>query len=289
MTKRLAYRVLVAGQQHFACSALRAILSAAECSRRWEAAAHGATCAGCALGKLHYVDHKGDASAEARRKADKHAPCVRCGVTDQRTVLSVGLCVSCYNRSREKIIGRNSKGKPPTKLHLWDAEVAVQHDNARIERRLIAVEHQAEALARVLRSLPTGAKLLTGEQRLTSWNRQTRQFELVCNRCGTQGQILERVQHGGLLQLHARCCQGSPRGTGWEVAQVRRPVTAMHPETAAALLNMDQELAGETAGMWTLTPFACAACDSSGQLEGLLTAPSGRWSTRCRACGASSD
>lgn len=286
---RPAYRTLVPGQRHFACEPLRAsAISTAACAQQWAAAKLGSACQQCAIGRLHHADHNPGATASARRRlaGDRlRAPCVRCDRTDLRIVSGLGLCISDFNRTREVLSGSNSKGTAPVKLQLWNAEVAIQHSDGRIERRLIPVAHQAEALARVLRAMPDGAKLLTGERRRTAWNRLTSQFELVCNQCGEQGLVLERVRDG-VLQRHAWCCAGEPKGGGWEPAKVRRPIIGLNVHAVAADLSSDPDLADEQPGVWTRTAYACTC--GSGQVEGLLTVPSGQWRARCQACGAAS-
>lgn len=288
MVERPAYRVdLVPGQRYFQCSKLHAQLSTKACTENWRVAKHGATCFGCELGSMHHADHNPVASAQAHRRAtgsQTGTACVRCGRTDLRIIAEVGLCISDFNRTREVERGRNGRGTKPIKLRLWDAEVAIQHVGGRVERRLVPVQHMAEALARVLRDLPDSARLMTSERRLTEWNGKTKEFEHVCERCGAQGQLLERRMRDGVLQRHAWCCDGEPKGAGWELAKVRRPVMTLSPSAVAVVLDGDPDLADEQPGTWTPTGIACEC--GAGQVEGWLTRPGGNWRARCEACGA---
>lgn len=277
---RPEYRVLVPGQQHFDCVALRASLSTSACADRWQVAPTGSACSGCAMGRLHHADHH---PTQTMYKRSEDVACLRCGRADLRIIRSTGLCISCWNRTREKMIGRNGRGTAPVKLQLWDTEVAIQYLDGRVERRLIPVANQAEALARVLRAMPEGAKLLVGERRLTVWNPQIRQFELVCNHCETPGLILER-ERDGVLQRHAWCCGGEPKGSGWEHAKIRRPLLALSAEIVETYLSSAPDLADEQFGVWTPTAYACPC--GAGQIEGLRTTSDGTWKTKCRSCGA---
>jgi hypothetical protein len=113
------------GIRHFHCEPMRASLSTDACARRWREAnakRHGsggiqvamkdsdkscALCKGCRIGAMH-------AGAD---KANLHAihvtnTCARCLKPAPR-LINKHLCVSCYNRSREYLLGRNSRGNKP--------------------------------------------------------------------------------------------------------------------------------------------------------------------------------
>lgn len=197
------------------------------------------------------------------------------------------ICVGCKNREYEWLKGRNAKGREPiTYRPLSHFEIAFQHCDGRVERRLELAAHGAEALGRVLRTMPDGARLVD-ERRLTKWNNATGQFGHVCADCGAQGLILERTRNG-VLERHAWCCGGDPMGAGWRFAEVRQLIVALHVDALAEFMAADAELEGETPGAWTPTPYVCTSCHV-GQVEGLLTRPGGRWRTRCSACGADSE
>lgn len=288
MTERPAYRAIDVAPQlkFFDCPALRASLSTKACGQRWGAAALGSTCHGCVVGRMHFVDHNPTKRVDRRQSSPRSGTCTRCGRTDLRLVMSAGsVCVSCYNRQREHEVGRNARGRPPaTYRPLRDFEVAIQRQDGAIERRILEARDDAEAIARVLRDLPEGARLLTNERRHTAWNMQTGEFEIVCPTCGIAGLVLERVR-GGKLERHAWCCAGEPPGEGWRVAPVRQQLMALSATTAADALNADPDLADQPPCSWTPTAHPCSC--GAGQVEALL-APGGRWQCRCTACGASS-
>lgn len=288
MIERPLYRDLVPGQRHFACEPLRAsAISTTACAARWSAAGPGEACHECELGRLHHADHNPGALAPARRNrgARMFGECMRCGRSDLRLVGGI-VCVGCKNREYEWVKQRNAKGKVPSEYRPpHDIEIALQHAGGRVEHRLVYAMHGAEALGRVLRDLPDGARL-AAERRPTSWNKTTREFEHVCTNCGTAGLVLER-RRGDALERHAWCCEGEPQGSGWRIAKVRQQVMALEVDTAAAVLNGNPDLAHEVANTWTPTAWACGTC-TQGQVEAILK-PGGRWRCRCRACGADSE
>src|SRR5258708_28475715 len=103
----------------FRCIPLRATLSAATCARNFTGAACMA-CVDCPTGRQH-----ADALSLGKQAEDAPTSCVRCGRSGRcrgerlvgrfRLVRGNTLCVSCYNREREFVRGRNAKGAPPVK------------------------------------------------------------------------------------------------------------------------------------------------------------------------------
>ncbi|WP_456732294.1 hypothetical protein [Bradyrhizobium sp. USDA 3364] len=195
------------------------------------------------------------------------------------------------NREYEFIKGRNAKGKPPVEYRPpRPFEVGVELADGTIEIRLVTALHGAEAIARVARGLPDGAKFADAPRPRpwpSTWNAKAETHEYKCGRCGVAGLVLERARKG-LLERHSWCCQGDPHGDGWQIAQPRQPLLGLHPEAQAALMDGDFELEDETPEVWTPLPAWCAAC-RRGQLQGLLTAPGGKWRVKCDACDASSE
>ena len=123
----------------FDCPKMNASLSAAACSKSY---LHQQTfsCMGCPIGRHHagrlplpvprksygaYDDEKTPLAAIIARK------CTRCGRAEHRLLAGV-LCLSCYNRQRECIRGKNSKGQFPKlaaeKLRWGFAIVALDSD-----------------------------------------------------------------------------------------------------------------------------------------------------------------
>lgn len=99
----------------FRCERLHATLQVSACSARWtEANARGASerldlCRNCPLGAKHAG--VGEISLSPLRGM---SICARCHQGATRLV-GKHLCISCYNRQREYLIGRNAKGSKPVK------------------------------------------------------------------------------------------------------------------------------------------------------------------------------
>ena len=290
MIERPIYRALdiAPGQRYFDCQPLRATVNTSACAQRWAAAEPTSQCHACSIGRMHHADHNPTKRA-GRRKSDQNvSACLRCGRTDLRTIKLTGLCVSCHNRKSEWHKGKNAKGKPPITFQpLHGVEVAIQRADGSQERHLVQALHDAEAVGRILRGLPSGEQLLVDERRLTSWNATTGEFEHVCTRCGAQGLILERERADGTLERHAWCCDGEPVGAGWYIAEVRKLPLALDVDAASAWLSIDINLVDEAAEAWVTTDHPCRAC-RAGLIEGQLTKPGGHWIARCRACGSAS-
>jgi hypothetical protein len=106
----------IPGQLRFRCEPLRVSLSADACGERWKSAATATadvrwvTCKNCRIGARHAGKIDANPSQFTGRKI-----CARCHVTAPR-LIHKHLCVSCYNRQREQVIGANAKGTKPIKL-----------------------------------------------------------------------------------------------------------------------------------------------------------------------------
>jgi hypothetical protein len=105
------------GQRYFTCTRLCATLSTTSCAERWELAANAQPgdvrlmqCKNCPIGGVH----AGKASSNYSRFHGQLI-CARCHMGATR-LIGKNLCVSCYNRQREQIIGKNGKGSVPVKL-----------------------------------------------------------------------------------------------------------------------------------------------------------------------------
>jgi hypothetical protein len=104
------------GRQHFHCDRLRATLSTDACGDRWSAAGTAigdvrwVTCKNCRIGARHAGKFDANPSPLKARKI-----CARCHVTASR-LIGKHLCISCYNRQREQVVGKNAKGTTPIKL-----------------------------------------------------------------------------------------------------------------------------------------------------------------------------
>lgn len=285
---------LMPGRRMFQCMRLSASTTVESCSSRWRAAEAGSSCAGCGIGRLHAtgVDPASTAAPPRRkRQSSKSGVCPRCGGSGLRIIVSSCLCVSCKNREYEWIKGRNAKGKAPAMYTPpRPFEVGAELADGTMEIRIVTALHGAEAIARVARELPDGAKFAAAPLSRpwsSAWNAKAETHEYKCGRCGVAGLVLERARKGA-LERHSWCCQGDPHGDGWQIAQPRQPLLGLYPEAQAALMDGDFELEDETPEVWTPLPAWCASC-RRGQLQGLLTAPGGRWRVKCDSCGSDSE
>lgn len=107
-------RLETPGRLYFQCDRLRANLSTDACSGMWKRANDGTedreACLRCPLGALHAGE------AQASLSPQRLAPiCARCHRPSRRLIAGMH-CVSCYNRERELLRGRNAKGTAPVKL-----------------------------------------------------------------------------------------------------------------------------------------------------------------------------
>lgn len=103
------------GRRYFRCDPLRASISVESCAVRWKAANEKdddacATCRQCSVG----AKHAGVGDSNGAVLCGAHI-CARCHRPASRLIFGQ-ICVSCYNRSRERAIGRNAKGTAPVKL-----------------------------------------------------------------------------------------------------------------------------------------------------------------------------
>ena len=105
----------VPGKTYFRCDRMRATLSTAACQSQWRRAdelndgSHSA-CRLCPLGAVH----AGEVAA-SMSPLKGTLTCARHHGTAGRLIGGM-LCVSCYNRQREYLLGRNAKGTKPVKL-----------------------------------------------------------------------------------------------------------------------------------------------------------------------------
>lgn len=112
----------------FHCARHACDLSVSACAHN-HVAARMFACSGCAVGRQHAVA-AGLLSARAApvRSALDAARCCRCMRSASRLVHGK-LCVSCFNREREFIRGRNAKGTALQKLVLRTASALIAADD----------------------------------------------------------------------------------------------------------------------------------------------------------------
>ncbi len=113
----VVYVEIVPGMKHFTCERMRATLSVQACADNWrrghyEGDLSRQPCKGCEIGAMH----AGEAGASQSPLLNTRI-CGRCHRTGMR-LIHKHLCVSCYNRQREVLVGKNAKGSSPVK---WQA------------------------------------------------------------------------------------------------------------------------------------------------------------------------
>ena len=147
--------------QYFDCPYQMGTLSVNACSRSYNEAMSPAglkegrriTCRGCPVG-AHHAGVPSDVASVSRFLGVVY--CSRCH-GDARRLIRGSICVSCYNREREVLIGKNAKGSRPifgkavgsaTISCLLDAGKSVQ------VRRMDKVTSRLEAVLSILRLEP---------------------------------------------------------------------------------------------------------------------------------------
>lgn len=97
----------------FRCERRNATLQVESCAAIWKAANGknnsecGGACRNCSLGALHAGE--GDAVMSRWRGIEICSRCHRVGMR----LIGGDICVSCWNRQREVIIGKNARGRKP--------------------------------------------------------------------------------------------------------------------------------------------------------------------------------
>lgn len=109
----------VPGKVFFRCDRQRAKLSTDSCAAMWRKADElndgtNSTCRLCPIGAVH----AGEVAA-SMSPLKGSLICARCHRNSMRLIGGMH-CVSCYNRAREWMIGRNAKGTAPVKLGSLD-------------------------------------------------------------------------------------------------------------------------------------------------------------------------
>lgn len=153
--------------RYFSCAAHKASLSESRCAAMYQEAKgiqlgdmHSLEkCIGCPVGAVH----AGDKVVQKKESVVGRLTCCRCHEQASRLVCG-GICVSCFNREREVVKGRNGKGCPPKPVdRFWmdeppDGKVVVTHPvvltvSVAGRVRAVAFERVADTLEAVLRSM----------------------------------------------------------------------------------------------------------------------------------------
>ena len=127
---------------YFGCQPYRAKLSTAACARRWREAqtdrgAKFEKCRGCPIGAAH----AGETAVYYSKLYDANM-CTRCGRGTSRRMIFGRLCISCYNREREFIRGRNAKGTVPRKHQLARRTIRYAVEGGGVHT--LTIEHTAD-------------------------------------------------------------------------------------------------------------------------------------------------
>lgn len=137
----------------FRCERRACSLTKASCARMWEQAQlrrpeswdGGWHCRGCPVGACNAGKAEGEAQACAAAAA-LHNVCQRCLRRAPRLITG-RFCISCYNRNREAIKGRNAKGGKPRLCGQLHAEtLAVSEGSQTRVERFDSVTSRVEAM-----------------------------------------------------------------------------------------------------------------------------------------------
>ena len=104
-------------EEIFDCIKLKARLAKQSCAKRY-LSRNFITCSGCAVGAVHAGVKRDDVQVMLKDT------CVRCQKKAQRLIKNK-LCISCYNREREYLVGKDRRGKAPVNYTLGVFTVVV--------------------------------------------------------------------------------------------------------------------------------------------------------------------
>lgn len=128
---------------YFACERLRATLKRDTCAARYKASVAGEVnvgCWRCPVGAHHCGEAVKPKSIESSKL------CARCLKYSERIVHN-RLCVICYNRTREVLVGKNAKGTKPRNLQIYPDQVRVMRNGTWRVVRVENVSKFAETVA----------------------------------------------------------------------------------------------------------------------------------------------
>ena len=137
------------GARYFRCEPMSATLAVDACAANWRQSHEPGgerlfRCRVCPVGAVH----AGDTAASLSPLRGTRI-CSRCQVGTTR-LIHTWLCVSCYNREREYVLGRNARGKAPTlmqPLHRRSLKVVESGAGRVLSRDLTATQEELMAAA----------------------------------------------------------------------------------------------------------------------------------------------
>lgn len=269
----IEYVQVVAGQRHFHCASLHALLDTGACADRWHHAMQPdaerlVLCRRCPIGRKHHAEHHPELQ-DAVRLPERAPVCIRCGRPATRMVGNA-ICPSCFNRFREFLKGRNGRGNAPvTYRPPVPRRVGIVGDDGAPAWVFFVGQHFPEAMARATRA---GLRLSEAQPGRTHWNADRRAFEYR----DEGGSVLLEMEVDGQIEYIA----ADRLHPGEQPALVTMPCMLMEPEFAALWLAVSGE--GEAlAGDWRQLEFGCAKCQ-----HGMLNAhrAHGEIIVRCSTC-----
>jgi hypothetical protein len=149
----IAYRTIpeIPGAAYFDCARMHASISTSACATMWRSmneqrGERYTACRSCQVGAAH-----AGVSNASRSPIRGALVCARCARGATR-LIHRNLCVSCFNRERELIKGRNARGMVPTKLAPLAARRVFYMSNGRVHLvRAERTTHSAELIIATLR------------------------------------------------------------------------------------------------------------------------------------------
>jgi hypothetical protein len=149
----LTYRQVpeMPGATFFDCTRLHAGLSTSACADMWRAANERRSerytaCQSCVVGAAH-----AGVSNASRSPIRNALVCARCARGATR-LIHKHLCISCFNRERELMRGRNARGMIPTKLApLAPRQICYLTNGRVVIKRMERTTHSAELVIATLR------------------------------------------------------------------------------------------------------------------------------------------
>lgn len=250
MQAAIEYQNIVAGQRHFHCTSLHALLDTRSCGDRWARAMQPDSerlilCKRCPIGRAHHAEHF---EASETKQPVRASLCVRCGRPAAR-MINHEICPSCWNRAAEWRKGRNARGNiPATYVPPVPRRVGICGEDGRPAWTSFVGQNIAESMARAVRA---GLRLNDAQPGRTVWNVERQQFEYV----DQDGHVLIALEIDGRLEYFS-VDQLHP---GEQPAAVTMPTPLMMPDEAALWLEISGE--GEALGIdWHQTEFGCGKC-----------------------------
>lgn len=246
------YVEIIAGQRHFKCANLHALLDTGACADRWQRAMEPDSerlvlCRRCPIGRQHHAEHHPE-QQDAIMQPERAPVCVRCGRPATRMV-SNEICPSCANRFYEFLKGRNGRGSAPVNYKPpVPRRVGIAGDDGAPAWRLFDGQHIAESMARATRA---GLRLSDAQPGRTHWNAERKAFEYrdEAGRVLIELEIDGHIEYLGVPELHP----------GEVPAPVTMPTLMLQPEEAALWLEISDE--GEALGVdWRQLEFGCGKC-----------------------------